>query len=339
MRAREAVVPRRDAAAVAALRAGGAVIVGTTNMAEAAVGAVTVNPTFGAVSSPAYEGFHAGGSSGGAAAAVSTGMGFGALGTDTIGSIRIPAAMCGVVGLKPSHRTVSTEGLLSLSPLLDTIGPLAPTVSDVALMLNCLAGGSQRVQSLPVRVPHSVRVVSPHGEDPAVTEAASALDSAGADVDRSAAIQADLHKVRMACLLEATSFTYGSLRDLVEDPLAPMGEALRKVLQRGAMLPSWRLQDAHDQFRSIRRELDALARDDAVLLMPVSSNLPGRVGEDEPPDAADITALASAGGHPAVVVPIAGPGPLSVQIVAARGADRLALDAARFIEATIGLFP
>lgn len=133
-------VPQSDARAVSRLTQEGAIIAGKTNTHEVALGVTTVNPHFGPCRNPWDESRVAGGSSGGSAVAVATGMAPAALGTDTGGSIRIPASLCGVVGLKPTFGRVSLGGVMPLSWNLDHVGPLTRCVEDAALMLQVLAG-------------------------------------------------------------------------------------------------------------------------------------------------------------------------------------------------------
>lgn len=133
-------IPGQDAPAVLKLKLSGAVILGKANTHELALGVTGVNPHFGAVKNPWDPSRISGGSSSGSAAAVASGMCLGAIGTDTGGSIRIPASLCGVVGLKPTYGRVSTRGVFPLSWNLDHVGPLARTVRDVALILSVLAG-------------------------------------------------------------------------------------------------------------------------------------------------------------------------------------------------------
>src|SRR5574341_1371276 len=133
-------VPTQDAAAVQKLKEAGAVILGKTNTHEIALGVTSNNPHFGACRNPWDTTRIPGGSSGGSAAAVASGMALAALGTDTGGSIRIPAALCGVVGLKPTYGRVSLRGVFPLSWNLDHAGPLTRTVKDAALLLQVMAG-------------------------------------------------------------------------------------------------------------------------------------------------------------------------------------------------------
>jgi aspartyl-tRNA(Asn)/glutamyl-tRNA(Gln) amidotransferase subunit A len=137
-------VPAGDATVVRLLRAAGAVFVGKTNTHEFAFGPTTINPHYGPCRNPHNTARVSGGSSGGSAAAVATGQAHLALGTDTGGSIRIPAAACGVVGLKPTYGRVSKAGVLPLSWSLDHVGPIARTVADVALLLSVIAGPDPR---------------------------------------------------------------------------------------------------------------------------------------------------------------------------------------------------
>ena len=128
-------VPLHDAPVVAALKHSGAVILGKTNMHEFAYGVTTENPHFGPTRNPWDLERIPGGSSGGSAAALAAGLCYGSIGTDTGGSIRIPASLCGVVGVKPGLGRVSAEDVIPLSPTLDFVGPLARTVEDTALLL------------------------------------------------------------------------------------------------------------------------------------------------------------------------------------------------------------
>ena len=133
-------LPKEDAAVIQKLKAAGAVIMGKTNTHEIALGVTTVNPHFGATRNPWDITRIPGGSSGGSAVAVAAGMSLAALGTDTGGSIRIPASLCGVVGLKPTYGRVSLHGVFPLSWNLDHVGPITRTVKDAALVLQIISG-------------------------------------------------------------------------------------------------------------------------------------------------------------------------------------------------------
>ncbi|MBN6185419.1 amidase [Aneurinibacillus sp. BA2021] len=132
--------PDEEATAVRKLREAGAIIVGKTNLHEFAMGATSENPHYGAVRNPWDVSKIPGGSSGGSAVAVAAGMSYGALGTDTAGSIRLPSALCGTVGLKPTYGRISRHGSLPFSWSLDHVGPMTRTVRDAAILLDVLAG-------------------------------------------------------------------------------------------------------------------------------------------------------------------------------------------------------
>ena len=133
-------IPAEDAEVVRRLKSAGAVLLGKTNMHEFAFGGSSLVTYFGGVHNPWERGHIAGGSSGGSAAAVAGRLCFGALGSDTAGSIRQPAAYCGIAGLKPTYGLVSARGVIPLSWSLDHVGPLARSVEDIALMLQAIAG-------------------------------------------------------------------------------------------------------------------------------------------------------------------------------------------------------
>ncbi len=129
-------VPLHDAPVVTALKKAGVVILGKTNLHEFAYGVTTENPHFGATRNPWDLQRIAGGSSGGSAAALAAGLGYGSIGTDTGGSIRIPASLCGLVGFKPGLGRVNAEDVIPLSPTLDFVGTLARSAEDAALLLD-----------------------------------------------------------------------------------------------------------------------------------------------------------------------------------------------------------
>jgi len=137
-------VPSVAATAAEKLRAAGTILLGKTNMHEFAYGVSTENPHYGAAHNPWDVSCSTGGSSGGSGAAVSAGLCVGSIGTDTGGSIRIPSALCGVVGLKPTFGRVSCYGTVPLAPSFDHVGPMARTVFDGAVLYDCILGGDTR---------------------------------------------------------------------------------------------------------------------------------------------------------------------------------------------------
>lgn len=146
---RKDVMPVGDAPVARRLREAGAVFVGKTNLHEFAFGTTNEDSGFGAARNPHDPSRSPGGSSGGSAIAVATGMSLGSVGTDTGGSIRIPAAACGVVGLKPEWGQISAAGVVPLSRQLDHVGPIAASVADAWMLYNAMREEASRVRTLP----------------------------------------------------------------------------------------------------------------------------------------------------------------------------------------------
>jgi aspartyl-tRNA(Asn)/glutamyl-tRNA(Gln) amidotransferase subunit A len=148
-------VPDSDSDAAKLLAQAGAILLGKTNMHEFAYGITGENPHYGSSRNPWAPELISGGSSGGSAVAVATGMGFASLGTDTGGSIRIPSALCGIVGLKPTYGLVSTAGVVPLGITFDHVGPLARNVTDACITFEAVAGKYPRGQVRPAH--HKLR--------------------------------------------------------------------------------------------------------------------------------------------------------------------------------------
>src|SRR5947207_13240970 len=178
-RVRDGHVAARDAAAIAHLRQAGAIFVGKTNLHEFAFGTTNEDSAYGPARHPLDPNRSPGGSSGGSAASVADGMCYASIGTDTGGSIRIPSAACGLVGLKPTIGELPTEGVVPLSSTLDHIGPLCRSVEDAAILYDVLRGGRVRPAGKPIDL-RALKLAIPRDYflsvlDPQV---ASAFDSA-----------------------------------------------------------------------------------------------------------------------------------------------------------------
>ncbi len=232
-------VPTEDATVVARLRAAGAISLGKTNMEEFAFGATSINPHYGACRNPWDRDRIAGGSSGGSAAAVAAGLCTAALGSDSGGSIRQPAAVCGLVGLKPTYGRVSRHGVVPLSWSQDHVGPITRTVRDAALVLQATAGHDPRdPASSPAAVPDYLAALE-HGAtgmrlalprdfffervdpqvDAAVREAAQTLTRLGASLEEVPLPQAGHTVTAGATILfaEASAFHEPWLRTRPQD--------------------------------------------------------------------------------------------------------------------------
>jgi aspartyl-tRNA(Asn)/glutamyl-tRNA(Gln) amidotransferase subunit A len=265
-------VPDYDDAVVEKLQAAGAVIVGKCGMHELAYGITSNNPHFGAVRNPCDVACIPGGSSGGSAAAVASGMVFMAMGSDTGGSIRIPASYCGVAGLKPTFGRVSKHGVMPLGYSLDHMGPLARTVRDCAVVLQVLAGYDWRDpasarQPVPQLVPaagcsiRGLRIGMPENfylerlEADVETSVRSALrraESLGAKVVpvRVSDIVA-LNAVARVILLAEASAVLGRFLD---SRRGQIGDDVRALLDQGRMVPATDYINAQRLRRSMQRE-------------------------------------------------------------------------------------
>ncbi|HEU4446024.1 MAG TPA: amidase [Nitrososphaeraceae archaeon] len=158
-------VPDYDSTITRKLRMAGAIIVGTNNLHEFASGITGINPHFGPSKNPWDINRMSGGSSGGSAVAVSSGMSLASIGTDTSGSIRVPASLCGIFGLKPTYGGVSKYGVMPLSPSIDHVGPLARSAWDIAALLQVIAGYDKMdPSSVKVPVPDYLKEISSFSE-------------------------------------------------------------------------------------------------------------------------------------------------------------------------------
>lgn len=278
----DAYVPDFDAAVTERLRAAGAVLIGKTNLHELAYGITSANPHYGAVRNPYDLERVPGGSSGGSAAAVAAGMVFLAMGSDTGGSIRIPAAWCGVVGLKPTFGRVSRYGVLPLDFSLDHMGPLARSVRDAALALEVLAGHDARDETssrrpvepyLPPDAPslEGLRIGLPEnfyfervapGVAEAVCAAARRAEEAGAAIlpVRVPDVAAMNQISRVILLAEAAAVMQPYF-----DRRGEFGDDVRLLLEQGMLLSATDYIQAQrlrrvmrDEYRGIWREVDCL---------------------------------------------------------------------------------
>jgi aspartyl-tRNA(Asn)/glutamyl-tRNA(Gln) amidotransferase subunit A len=316
-----------DAPCVARARAGGAVILGLLNMDEAALGGVTDNPVFGRTQNPWRDGFTAGGSSGGAGAAVAAGLCVAALGTDTLGSVRIPAAYCGVIGHVPPPGAISTAGVVPLVPAWDRVGILARTITDVRDVLAWLVEGwsaaptDRRIGLLDV----SGHVLAP-GVAEALARAAAAAERRGWQVQTIALPSHDFAAVRKASLLMlelGAAHAHEAALAANPDGFSP---ALRRMLAWGrAQTADQREAAEHlltETGASIARTMGRYA------LLPTTPHPAFPFDRQVPRNQADFTALANLSGLAATAVP-AGLDPdglpLSVQILSPSDAECLAL--------------
>lgn len=332
-----------DAECVGRLRRAGAIPIGILNMHEGALGATNDNPFFGKCHNPWSPALTPGGSSGGSAAATAAGLCSFALGTDTMGSVRIPSAYCGVAGHKPTYGAIPGGGLLDLSPTLDHIGLHARTVEDLVLVMEVLAGVRLSMVDASLRL--------------GVAAWGGAVDverSVAQGFDAAARLLADQFIVKV---VDVSQFPFGALRRkglliseveahgvhekaLARDA-AGFSEEFRGLLEWGRRQPAQKIDAAYADIRAAGAEFERIFADVDVLVTPTAPQAPFRFGAETPANQADFTAIANFARLPATAAPATGDGapPASVQFIARPGADGLALATAAAFEARRGPAP
>jgi aspartyl-tRNA(Asn)/glutamyl-tRNA(Gln) amidotransferase subunit A len=277
-------VPAIDAEVVRRLKQAGAVLLGKQNLHEFAYGGSSLISYFGVARNPWDSAAIAGGSSGGSAAAVAAGLCFAAVGSDTAGSIREPAALCGVVGLKPTYGRVSTRGVIPLSVSLDHVGPLARSVTDAALVLEAIAGHDpgdptcadrvvddyetglgQRAKPVRIGVPRSFFY---EDLDP---EIASALEHA---IGMLATLAGGVREVELQVptdrtLQYAESYAYHA-EFVARSPELYHPETLRRILRGEATSPA-EVASCRRELETIRSDINQVFQQVDVLVTPTTA--------------------------------------------------------------------
>ncbi len=313
----------RDAPVITHVRAAGGIVIGKANLYEWAFGVTGHNHHFGDTVNPRDRGRTTGGSSGGSAVAVATGMCDWAIGTDTGGSIRIPASLCGVVGFKPTRGLLSTDGVLPLSPSLDTVGPLARNVAVAASALGVLAGD-------PLALDHDLRPrlavprgwVDERGLDAQTGAVWRQLASGLAEVDLPA-----LEHMSAAAIavLEWEALAVHEAR-LEREPES-YGPEVRARLERVIAARSAGAEEAYGKAIAEMSQLgegveSALEGWDALILPASASVAPllGEHGASEP--LVRFMRPFNLSGHPVIVIPAPASGlPVGVQLVGRLGEE------------------
>lgn len=348
-----------DAAVVATLRAAGAVILGKTGLDEAALGTGGGNPHFGPVCNPFRTDLRAGGSSAGSAAAVAAGLCAFAIGTDTLGSVRIPASFCGVYGLKPTFGEIPACGLVPAVRRTDSIGILARSVQDLAVVLQVLAvfdPGDPRSRRR--RVPLSVPDWQPgHLRTGLVADVRTlgvsdtvaicfdrAIGTLGPTLGEQCEVDFadyDFARMRRAALLLMESelaIEFGAELDGHPDALSPRLRDLLGYAQRKSAVDYAAADRQLDRgvlkARRVFEEVD-------VLVLPTVPHTAYPLDEPERPNDADLTSFASIAGCPALTLPMGCIDglPVGLQLVGRPGSDLRLLDLAEVCAATLDATP
>jgi aspartyl-tRNA(Asn)/glutamyl-tRNA(Gln) amidotransferase subunit A len=330
--ARAGQIAKSDAQVVSLLRGAGALILSRLAMDEGALGAATDNPHFGRCENPVWPGHSAGGSSGGSAAAVAAGAVDAALGSDTMGSVRIPAAYCGVYGLKTGAGVLAMEGVVPLAPSLDALGLFARTPAVLGHVLDVLCPAPQGacppiegwiapdrstlaachpdVMSFYDEIHAALgRLLGPHGASPA-------MDWPGLRGDAFILTE-----------VEAVTSLGGE---------AGLSAGLAKLIDYGRHMPPQKLKEAADRLHVARCVLRAALGASRVLVLPAVAQPAFVHGTRPPAGQADFTVIANIAGVPALSIPRpdARP-PVSVQLTGPQGSERALIDLAARLSAAL----
>ena len=322
-----------DAACVAELRRQGGYVIGKANLHEWALGPTSSNPHHGTVRNPMDVERIPGGSSGGSAAAVAAGLCDWAIGTDTGGSIRMPAALCGVVGLKPSLGTVSTEGVFPLAPSLDTVGPIAPDVRTAGAALEMLSGRSGYAPAASPQPPDSFRLAVPAGW----------VEDLDADTEAVwTAVAGDLPEIAFPDRLRLTEAfaaisgfeSAGVHRRWIEECPERYGPDVLERLRAGLGVPRASYEAALREREAVRREVaDAMRGWDAIVLPTCACVAPRIDGPDRREPLTRFLRGFSLTGQPALSIPAPAPGlPVGIQLAGRFGEDAALLRVALALE-------
>jgi len=330
-------VAQRDAVVVKRLRDAGAVLIGKTNLHEFALGTTSEESAFGAVHNPRDLSRSAGGSSGGSAAAVAVGMGRMSVGSDTGGSIRIPAAACGVVGLKPSLGEVPTEGVVPLCATFDHVGPITRSVADAATLWAVLAG--REIRPIETPAPRDITLGALGDYFTAMLEsevrstferAIERLRSSGIGVVQRTVSETDaiIDTYVNISLAEAAHWHAETLDSRPQDYQQPV----RERLERGRTVSAVSYLRARDVREVLTRAVDSALDGCSALVLPTLPIVAPTLGAaqvtmDSGPSSTllvraamlRLTQLFNVTGHPAISIPIPTNGlPVGLQLVGRR---------------------
>ncbi len=313
----------RDSTVVGRLKAAGAVLIGKLNMHEGALGATTDNPAWGRCENPAFPGHTPGGSSGGSAAAIAGGIVPVTLGTDTMGSVRIPAAYSGLWALKPTFGLLPRDGMTILSDTLDTIGPLATSAADLASVVAATARPDDTGSNSLVAPPGSDVSTSPVALkdlcfavpmtilleicEPAILDSFErfvvALRAAGADVREIVIPEWNPTLARRAGLLVLEAEAAVRLGASFDRGDSPYGAGFQSMISFGRMASGEKIAAARRTIAGLRSATLRALSDSVAILMPTAPQQPFAHGSTPPVSQADLTALANLARCPAVTFP------------------------------------
>lgn len=326
-------IPLRDAPVAARLKAAGAILLGKLNMHEGALGATTDNEAFGRCVNPLHPGHTPGGSSGGSGAAVAADQCSVAIGSDTMGSIRVPASYCGVFGYKPSNDAVPADGMIPLCHTLDVAGPLGQTAEDCARVARVLMGRTQSsdrqisawrsVRGLAIGIPKQLDATALRPEVAAgFDQFVAALRADGATLRTIDLTHWDPTRARRAGLLasEADALAWWSNEIGVELPgVSAAFAAMMRFSERAGVE---KVSAARQCLRELREQASSAFAGIDLIAMPTTPHASFPHTEPAPIDQADLTTLANVYGCGAWAIPVEAQNrAVSMQLMAAPGRD------------------
>ncbi len=337
-----------DAVAVARLRKAGAVVLGVVNMHEGALGATTDNETFGRTHNPWKHGFTPGGSSGGSGCVVAAGLSDFALGSDTMGSVRIPSAYCGVQGHKPTTGLVPDKGVLALSYTLDHVGPHARSVDELLPILRVLGASSLDQTKVELR---SIKIGIWSGEGDVVLtpsvqkgfeELQSKLSASAISLKKVSPPVYDYGKSRRAGLLVSEVEAAKIHEEKLKTNPDGFSDLFKKLMAWGAARPQEDIDKAYEHIFAVKDASMAAFNDVDVVIAPTAPQQAFSFEDDVPANQADFTAWANFAALPATAVCIGlseDKLPLSCQIIGKENEDAFVLAVAQQIEELCGRPP
>lgn len=319
-------IAENDAEVVTKLRAAGAVILGTLNMEEAALGSKTDNPHFGATQNPHRIGYSPGGSSGGSGAAVAAGLCDAALGTDTMGSVRIPASHCGIFGFKPAGSRISQDGLEPADPVLDAIGPLARDLDMLERVSRTISDFGEGVFS------GNGAQLADHGVEisPSVAKVFDGVLNALPHAPVVIKLDFPNSRIRFAGFIQVSKYLAGRLENV-----AGLSGHLTKLLQYGPARGEADWEQDQRILIQTRKQVRAIVLKYGFLIMPTVPNAAFSHDNREPAAQADFSCLANISDLPSLTLPAGCTDdglPIGVQIVAPEGCEAGLFDLARMID-------
>lgn len=331
-------VPKQDASVVARLREAGAVVVGKCNMDEFAYNFTGETSHFGVCHNPWKHGYTPGGSSGGSAVAVAAGMCLGAVGSDTGGSIRLPASFCGIAGLKPSYGLIPVDGVTPLAKSMDHLGPMCRTAADAALMLGAMAKAAYRlepgVKKLRVGVARDVYFSK---LDAGVADAVGAAIRVLGDL-AAAVVDIEMPEVPMLPIVRAEAFAYHQAGLAANGPrLHP--HTLHEI-NEGAGVTAAQYEEALREMRRLRGVIGKVFDDVDVIVTPTAPAAAFPLDPNRKPDLVYLrnTLPFNILGIPVISVPCGFTGgglPVGMQLAGPAGGDAKVLAVAAAYERAV----